>query len=68
VIDGDFLLCQSQIMAGKLRVEFPCVIYHVRLRGNGKMNVFKGDRARERFLLRLSESVNTYDVRVYMFT
>ena len=52
-------------MARKLRVEYPGAIYHVTLRGNGKMKVFKGYRDRERFLLRLSESANTYDVRVY---
>lgn len=39
-------------MARKLRVEFPGAIYHVTLRGNGRMNVFKGDRDREKFLLR----------------
>ena len=54
-------------MARKLRVEFSGAIYHVTLRGNGRMIIFNDDRDRERFLLRLEESADTYNVRVYMF-
>ncbi len=54
-------------MARKLRVEFPGAIYHITHRGNGRMNIFKDDHDRERLLLRLSESADTYNVRVYMF-
>ncbi len=54
-------------MARKLRVEYPGAIYHVTLRGNWRQNIFKDDSDRERFLWRLEESANTYNVRVYQF-
>jgi len=54
-------------MARKLRVEYPGAIYHITHRGNGKMPVFSDDHDRERFLLRLAESLDTYNVRLYMF-
>ncbi len=31
------------------------------------MEIFSDDHDRERFLLRLAESIDTYNVRVYMF-
>ncbi len=31
------------------------------------MKIFSGDHDRERFLLRLADSADTYNVRVYMF-
>jgi putative transposase len=54
-------------MARKLRVEYPGAIYHITHRGNGKMRIFSDDHDRERFLLRLVESLDTYNVRLYMF-
>ena len=54
-------------MARKLRVEYPGAIYHVTLRGNWRQNIFKSDSDRERFLWRLKESANTYNVRIYLF-
>jgi len=54
-------------MARKLRVEFPGAIYHITHRGNGKRRIFTDDHDRERFLLRLAESVDTYNIRLYMF-
>ena len=54
-------------MARKLRVEYPGAIYHVTLRGNWRQSIFKDDNDRERFLWRLAESANTYNVRVYQF-
>jgi REP element-mobilizing transposase RayT len=54
-------------MARKLRVEYPGAIYHITHRGNAKQPVFSDDHDRERFLLRLAESVDTYNVRLYMF-
>ena len=46
-------------MARKLRVEYPGAIYHITHRGNGKMQIFSDDHDRERFLLRLAESLDT---------
>jgi len=54
-------------MARKLRVEYPGAIYHITHRGNGKMRIFSDDHDREKFLLRLAESLDTYNVRLYMF-
>lgn len=54
-------------MARKLRIEYPGAIYHITHRGNGKMPVFSDDHDRARFLLRLSESLDIYNVRLYMF-
>ena len=36
-------------------------------RGNGRMRIFADDHDRERFLLRLAESLDTYNARLYMF-
>jgi putative transposase len=49
------------------RVQFSGAIYHVTIRGNGRRNIFGDDRDRERFLLRLAESVKTYGIRLYLF-
>jgi len=54
-------------MARQLRIEFPGAIHHVTVRGNGRRDIFLDDRDRERFLLRLSESVESYEVRLYLF-
>jgi len=54
-------------MARKLRIEFPGAIYHVTLRGNARNRIFLEPRNYERFLWRLSESADTYNVRVYLF-
>lgn len=54
-------------MPRHLRVEFPGAIYHVTIRGNARQAIFSDDRDRERFLLRLAESVETYGVRLYLF-
>lgn len=54
-------------MARKLRVEYPGAIYHITHRGNAKLPIFSDDHDRERFLMRLAESLDTYNVRLYMF-
>lgn len=54
-------------MARKLRVEYPGAIYHITHRGNGRRRIFNDDRDRERFLVRLAESADTYNIRVFMF-
>jgi putative transposase len=54
-------------MARKLRVQFEGAIYHVTARGNARRKVFLDDRDRDRFLWRLAESSDTYDVRIYLY-
>lgn len=54
-------------MARKLRLQYEGAIYHVTVRGNGRRRIFLDDRDRERFLWRLAESRDLYDVRIYLF-
>ncbi len=50
-----------------MRIQFPGAIYHVTVRGNGRERIFVDRADRERFLKRLSDSVDVYSVRVYLF-
>jgi REP element-mobilizing transposase RayT len=59
-------------MARQLRVEFPGAIYHVtcRMIGDAQLDhsrLFSEDPERERFLDRLSERVEEYNIRLYQF-
>jgi len=59
-------------MARHLRVEFPGAIYHVTCRMVGdwrteKTLLFKDDADHERFLDRLAERVEQYNIRLYLF-
>ena len=54
-------------MPRHLRVEFPGAIYHVTIRGNARQKIFNDDHDRERFLQRLSDSVETYGEQLYLF-
>lgn len=54
-------------MPRHLRVQFPGAIHHVTIRGNARQQIFADDGDRERFLLRLAESVETYRIRLYLF-
>jgi REP element-mobilizing transposase RayT len=65
-------LCDDVEMARHLRVEFPGAIYHVtcRMIGDGRLEnsrLFTEDRERERFLERLGEGVEQYNIRLYQF-
>ena len=53
-------------MARRLRLQYEGAIYHVTVRGNGRRRIFRDDRDRERLFWRLSESRETYDVRLYL--
>jgi REP element-mobilizing transposase RayT len=57
-------------MARHGRVEYPGAIYHVtsRMLGDARSRLFKVDADYERYLLRLSERVEQYNIRLYMFT
>ena len=59
-------------MARHLRVEFPGAVYHVtcRMIGDARLErsrLFTEDAERERFLERLGERVEEYNVRLYLF-
>ena len=54
-------------MARALRVQYPGAVYHVSVRGNARQAIFKDARDRQRFLLRLSETVEQYAVRLHTF-
>ena len=54
-------------MPRHIRVEFPGAIHHVTIRGNGRQAIFGDDRDRERFVERLSGSVEAYGIRLYLF-
>ncbi len=59
-------------MARQLRVEYPGAIYHVTVRMLGdwkrqENRLFEDDHDRERFLSRLADRVEQYEVRLYLF-
>ncbi len=54
-------------MARPIRIEYEGAVYHVTVRGNDRRPIFKTDGDRERFLRTLSESVERYEVRLYLY-
>jgi REP element-mobilizing transposase RayT len=54
-------------MARPLRIEYAGAVYHVTVRGNQRSNIFRSTQDRERFLFKLEESAQRYDIRVYLF-
>jgi len=54
-------------MARLVRVEYEGAIYHVMIRGNNRRTLFYDDRDRHRFLGRLKEMAEEFDVRMYAF-
>jgi putative transposase len=54
-------------MARAQRIEYEGAVYHVTVRGNERRAIFLDDRDRERFLRVLGESVESFDVRLYLF-
>jgi len=55
-------------MARPIRIEYEGAVYHVTLRGNDHKAIFKTDEDREQFIAKLAESVERYDIRLYMYT
>jgi len=55
-------------MARPIRIEYEGAVYHVTIRGNERKPLFKTDTDRERFIKILAESVERYDVRLYLYT
>lgn len=54
-------------MVRPIRIEYEGAVYHVTIRGNDRRAIFKTDADRERFLTVLSDSVERYDVRLYLY-
>jgi len=54
-------------MARPLRIQYPGALYHVTNRGNERKPIFKDDTDRLQFLKILSESMSTYNIRLYSF-
>jgi putative transposase len=55
-------------MARSLRIQFPGAFYHVTCRGNAKKAIFLDDSDRLRFEKLLSESLEMYQVLLYVYT
>lgn len=54
-------------MARPIRIEYEGAVYHVTIRGNEQKALFKTDADRERFIKALAESVECYDIRLYLY-
>ena len=55
-------------MARSIRIEYEGAVYHVTIRGNERKALFKTDADRERFISVLSDSVDRYSIRLYLYT
>lgn len=54
-------------MARPLRIQYPGAFYHVMCRGNKGANIFIDDDDRRRFLSLLHESLEMYEVTLYVY-
>ena len=54
-------------MARPIRIEYEGAVYHVTIRGNERKALFSTDADRERFVRSLAESVERYDIRLYLY-
>ncbi len=54
-------------MARLARVEYEGAIYHVTVRGNQRRKIFNDDRDRGRFIQKLEEYAEVFQVRLYAF-
>ena len=54
-------------MARPLRVQYHGAVYHVTCRGNERREIFKDDRDRKTFLEILTQSIKTYNIRLYSY-
>jgi REP element-mobilizing transposase RayT len=55
-------------MARPLRLEYEGAVYHVTIRGNQRGIIFQEDSDRERFIEKLAESVERYEIHLYLYT
>jgi len=54
-------------MSRPLRIQYPGAIYHVTHRGNERKAIYQDEQDRLRFLDILTQSIETYDVRLHSF-
>jgi len=54
-------------MARPQRIEYEGAVYHVAVRGNEGQAIFRDDADREHFVRVLAESVEPFDVRLYLY-
>jgi REP element-mobilizing transposase RayT len=54
-------------MARPLRIEYAGAIYHITVRGNGRQKIFRDDRDRRALLKRLSLSVKSHGIRIFLY-
>ena len=54
-------------MVRPLRIEYPNACYHITCRGNQRVNIFKDDKDRKRFLNILAESLKVFRVEVHCY-
>ena len=55
-------------MARPLRLEYEGAVYHVTIRGNQRGIIFQENSDRERFIEKLAESVERYEIHLYLYT
>jgi len=67
-LDIPFLKVILLIMARPIRIVYEGAVYHITIRGNERRPIFKNDEDRSYFITKLAESVQRYDVRLYLFT
>jgi len=54
-------------MVRPLRIEYPNACYHITCRGNQRVNIFKDNKDRKRFLNILAESLKVFRVEVHCY-
>ncbi|MCP4453177.1 MAG: hypothetical protein GY809_17080, partial [Planctomycetes bacterium] len=54
-------------MARPIRIEYEGAASHATIRGNERRALFKTDADRERFIQALSDSVERYSIRLYLY-
>ncbi len=54
-------------MARAHRIQFPGIVYHVFSRGNEKMDIYRDDPERKRFMKFLSDAKEKYDFKLYAY-
>ena len=65
-LDIPFLKVILLIMARPIRIVYEGAVYHITIRGNERRPIFKNDEDRSYFIAKLAESVQRYDVRLYL--
>ncbi len=68
VLDNSIPISKIVFMARPIRIEYEGAVYHVTMRGNERKALFRADADRERFREALAESVERYDIRLYLYT